>query len=208
MSIKFQTREEWLTEAAARIMPIIDDVEVDRDALPEVRVSVGWPGGRGKKSNVIGQCWAPAASADGVAEVFISPTLAREEPTKVLATLAHELCHAADRNESGHKGRFIKLAKGIGLTGKMTTTTAGEEMEEVLKEIASHLGDYPHGALLNVSPDGKESHPKQSSRMLKVECAQGSGYIVRMTRKWLDEYGTPSCPCHGDAMVEDEAAKG
>jgi len=48
------------------------------------------------------------------------------------------------------------------------------------------------------------SKPKtQGTRMLKVVC-QECGCVVRMTRKWLDEVGEPTCGC-GGKMVEEEA---
>lgn len=187
------TREEWLTAAVSALTPLF--TEVGRD-LPAVRVSVGWPGGRGKKNAVIGQCWPTGLAADGVAQLFISPVL--DEPVKVLATLTHELVHAVDNCENGHKAAFGRIARALGLEGKLTATTAGADLTEKLTAVAATLGDYPHAALSTLALAQK----KQSTRMLKVECAHGSGYIVRMTRKWLDEVGAPSCPCHSEEMVE------
>lgn len=42
---------------------------------------------------------------------------------------------------------------------------------------------------------------KQTTRMLKVECPEGSGYKVRLARSWLDSFGAPSCPCHSAVMI-------
>ena len=192
---RFSTREEWLVAAIEALRPLFDEVG---ETIPTVRVSVGWPGGRGKKNAVIGQCWSKAASSDQVANLFISPVL--DDAVRVLDVLAHEVVHAVDDCQSGHKGRFAKIAKGIGLTGKMTATVAGDDLRVRLEGIAADLGVYPHGKMVN--PAAASGEPKQSTRMLKVECAEGSGYIVRMTRKWLDEYGTPACPCHEERMVE------
>jgi hypothetical protein len=192
---RFSTREEWLVAAIEALAPIFAEVG---EALPATRVSVGWPGGRGKKNAVIGQCWSKAASADKTAALFISPVL--DDASRVLDVLAHELVHAIDDCASGHKGRFAKIAKGIGLEGKMTATVAGEALKARLDDIAADLGTYPHAAMVN--PGAAQGEPKQGTRMLKVECAEGSGYIVRMTRKWLDEYGTPLCPCHQEPMLE------
>lgn len=185
------TREQWLTAAVDALAPLYAEVG---ETLPEVRVSVGWPGGRGAKNTVIGQCWHPEAASDGVAQLFISPVLA--DSTRVLDVLAHELIHALDRNASGHRGRFAKVAKAIGLTGKMTATVAGEDLKARLDGIAEGLGEYPHAALKAGGPGTK----KQTTRMLKVEC-QSSGYTLRTTRKWLEEYGAPFCPCHREEMA-------
>jgi len=188
------TREGWLTAAVESLAPIFTEAGAE---LPTVRVSVGWPGGRGAKNTVIGQCWSTAASADNVAQLFVSPVL--DDATRVLDVLAHELVHAVDDCKSGHKGAFAKLAKAIGLTGKMTATVAGDELKARLDEIAAEIGAYPHAALGAGATSGPK---KQTTRQLKVECAEGSGYVVRMTRKWLDEYGAPTCPCHSEQMTE------
>jgi len=48
-----------------------------------------------------------------------------------------------------------------------------------------------------------EPPKKQTTRLLKVICAEGSGYTARVTRKWLTQYGPPICPCHKEPMIED-----
>lgn len=200
--IKFQTREEWLTEGIKALAPIFSQVG---ETLPTVKVSVGWPGGRGKKNSVIGQCWSPSVAKDEVSHIFISPVL--DDASRVLDVLAHELVHAinfAEGDACGHKGRFAKIAKAIGLEGKMTATVAGEGLKDCLDKIAEDLGEFPHGAL-TTADGGADGPKKQGTRMLKVVCAETEGeegYTVRTTRKWLDAYGTPSCPCHGEPMIE------
>lgn len=194
----YLTREEWLVAATAHLGGLFAEIG---ETLPATRVSVGWPGGRGKKNAVIGQCWASSAAADGVAQLFVSPVL--DDASRVLDVLAHELVHAVDDCQSGHKGRFAKIAKALGLTGKMTATVAGEDLKVRLDGIAADLGEYPHAAL--GAGQGVEGPKKQAARMLKVECAEGSGYKVRMTRQWLDEVGAPICPCHSAQMIEAAA---
>jgi len=196
MTTKFQTREEWLVAAVAALAPLFSALE---ETLPEVRVSVGWPGGNGRKNSVIGQCWSTKVAADSVSQLFISPVL--DDAVRVLDVLAHELIHAIDDCQSGHKGRFAKIAKALGLTGKMTATVAGDDLKAKLEEIAAELGAYPHAALVNPG-QGADGPKKQTTRMMKVECAEGSGYKARMTRQWLEEYGAPFCPCHNEQMLE------
>ncbi|CCQ44282.1 putative uncharacterized protein [Pseudarthrobacter siccitolerans] len=196
MTAKFSTREEWLVAAVTALAPLFEELG---ETLPEVRVSVGWPGGNGRKNSVIGQCWSTKVAADNVSQLFISPVL--DEAVRVLDVLAHELIHAIDDCESGHKGRFAKIAKALGLTGKMTATVAGDELKAQLEEIAAELGDYPHAALVNPGA-GAEGPKKQSTRMMKAECPEGSGYKVRLTRQWLAEYGAPICPHCGEQMRE------
>lgn len=208
----YKTREDWLTDAVAALAVLYEEVDY---TLPPVRVSVGWPGG-GSMSMVIGQCWAKRAASDDVAQVFISPIL--DYSVRVLDVLAHELIHAIDENESGHQGRFVKIARAIGLDGPPTATTAGPALSYRLGQIAAKLGPYPHarlktidelilvGGVPRLSPKGprlKADGPvKQGTRMLKLVCVENSGYKVRTTRHWLDLIGPPLCPCHREPMLE------
>jgi len=183
-----ETREEWLTRAVEALRPLFAEAGED---IPAVRVSVGFPGG-GSARKRIGECWAPGASVDGVPQLFVSPVIGSR--VQALDVLTHELIHAIDRCESGHKGRFVKIAKAVGLEGKMTATVASPALEEKLTEIGKALGDYPHSAITLSAATEK----KQTTRMLKVECTE-DGYTIRTTAKWL-EVGLPVCPC-GTEMV-------
>lgn len=190
------TRESWLTEAIDNILPwVLEGADVETPT--RVRVSVGWPGGKGKKGNTIGQCWHKSASSDDTWEIFVSPKL--DDTVQILSVLTHELCHVADQNENGHTGRFKTLATAVGLTGKMTETTAGEELTERLTGLSEALGPFPHAALAATVGSGSTTH-KQATRMLKLQAIGCCDYTVRTTRKWIDE-GLPKCP-HGIEMEE------
>ncbi|QDF14226.1 SprT-like protease [Microbacterium phage IAmGroot] len=197
MNSTYTTREEWLVAAVKALAPIF---AAQGHELPAVRVSVGFAGGPRKKSTVIGQCWHPSTTSDGIGQVFVSPIL--DDAVRVLDVLAHELVHAINhvQGHSGHGKEFAAIAKPLGLTGRMTATVAGPSLEAELVLIAENLGAYPHAAL-SATSESEDQPKKQGTRMLKVECPE-SGYTVRMTRKWIDEYGTPVCPCHGEVMAE------
>lgn len=191
---KHETREQWLKTAVDKLR---EGIFGDKYPVPEVRVSVGWPGGRGPKQNTIGQCWQPEHSADGVGQIFISPVLS--DPVKVLATLVHELVHAINHvnGESGHRGPFKRIAEDLGLEGKMTATEAGPELEEKLEEVAEELGTYPHAAI------NLESKPKvQKTYMLKFVSPEEPDFFVRMTQSKLEEYGAPRDPW-GNEMEQE-----
>lgn len=205
------TREAWLHSAIDALRPRFAEVGMP---IPEkIHVSVGFGYGAKRESSVIlGQCWAARASADGVNHLFISPEL--DDTARVLDVLIHELIHAADDCKSGHRGAFAEAATRLGLEGPMTATQASVTLAFEMMTLAAALGDYPHGKLTAtrvpakapVGPDGKpvpfHSGPgKQGTRMLKAVCLE-SGYTVRLTRKWLDAYGAPICPCHSEAMTE------
>lgn len=187
-------RESWLQAAVVALTPLFNAVDLE---VPPIRISVGFPGGRGPKTSVIGQCWNSHSSADKVHQIFIHPSL--DDVEQILGVVMHELVHAIDDCESGHKGAFVKMVRALGLAGKPTATEVGEELAEELKPIIEILGEYPHAVLGSFDEGGAEGPKKQGTRMLKVECPE-DGYIVRTTRKWL-EIGVPTCPCGTEMEV-------
>ena len=186
-----KTREEWLQEAISELSATV--FKREGVTVPPVHVSVGYPKGVRTVGKVVGVCHPAGLSEDEQAHIFINPCVKHSE--QVLAILAHELVHAVDNCESGHKGRFADIAKAIGLEGKMTATVAGEELAQGLNVMVSKLGEYPHAIL-------RDGGRKQGTRMLKCWC-NNCGYICRTSEKWLNEYGAPLCPCSGSQMQAD-----
>lgn len=186
------TREEWLNKAAERLNEMIGE-KTDLTPSKSVLVSTGWPR-RDRGGKVIGQCFKKTPGG-GKHHIFITPTLSTA--TDVLPVLLHELVHAADDCQHQHKGPFVKAIRALGLEGKPTATVPGKDLKAELRTLAGELGKYPHTRLSVVG----EEKP-QTTRMLKVECPD-CGCVIRMTRKWLDEVGTPTCRCGG---VMEEAA--
>ena len=186
-------REKWLATAAKELCERFNFGDLD------VHVSVGWPskGGLSTKKRVVGQCWKPETSRDGKSHIFISPML--EEPTYVLAVLLHEMIHAWDRGESGHRGSFATMAAKCGLEKPWTATRAGADLQQRLVILANELGTYPH---VTLEPKAVE-RKVQSTRLLKLTapCCQ---YTVRVTKKWID-IGLPMCPCGTE--MEQEGTK-
>ena len=194
---KFKTREQWLEAAVKEISKSIfapKNIEV-----PAVRVSVGWPGGRGKKQGVVGQCFASFSATDKVAQIFVSPAV--DKTLNVLATLTHELVHAVDDCKSGHKKDFIKIAREIGFEAEWTSSeNRTDALTEKLQAVAEKLGEFPHAAIR------QEERPSvQKTYQLLVESVSCTdcepGYKVRMTQKWIEEVGLPLCP-HGIEMEQ------
>ncbi len=216
LSMRDATREAWLMAAVEALRPVLAQHGASNILNRKIAVSVGFPKGNVRK--VIGQCWAQTSSGNGeINHAFISPVL--EDSIQVLGVLLHEMIHADDNGESSHKGHFAQVARAAGLTGKMTATEVGPELEIILKSIADELGPYPHVKLNITSPIIK----KQSTRMLKVTCTgrvwddnegdyvergcevaddNGNGYTIRLTKKWA-ELGLPTCPCGGEMTLED-----
>lgn len=190
-----ELREAWLMEAAELMRKNVFTTEDMQFEVPEFRVSCGWPVGKRKDTNVIGECHNTANFDDGIPQVFISPRM--KDRLAILRCLAHEMIHVLDDCQNGHRGHFAYVFKRIGMTGKRTETEAGEELRLKLADIAEQLGKYP-GAPLHPKR-GLRSGPKpQGSRMLLVKCAdEKCGYSLRTTRMWIDK-GLPTCFCGSD----------
>lgn len=186
------TREGWLLKAVELLIPLLEQAGATQLRTRNIAVSVGFPSKTIRKR--IGECWADRASENGgVNHMFIHPQL--DDPVQVLGVLAHELIHADDNGESNHYGHFKNVARSLGLTGKLTETNVGPDLEPVLKDIATELGPYPH-VRLNLG-----SVKKQTTRLKKVACPK-CDYTIRVTDKWIDK-GLPTCPCGTKMEVAD-----
>ena len=104
-------------------------------------ISCGWPSqnGRARHNRVIGECWKVEPSAVGRPEIFVSPMLA--DSIEVGAVLVHELMHAA-HPDAGHKGasKFKRAALALGLTGRMTATSPGDQLRHDLVALVEQIG--------------------------------------------------------------------
>lgn len=194
-------REQWLTAMIEQIRPMLG---VAHGSLAEkVRVSVGFPSRRGlaAKNRVIGQCWGPQSSEDGVPTILISPTI--ETGLRAAGVLLHELVHATVGTKEGHKGEFVALGREVGLVKPWTSAMPNEETNAILTGMISTVGDYPHVPLVPKG-DGTDGPKKQGTRLVKVICPD-CGCPIRMTRRWIDAGAMPTCGC-GGKMAEDDAA--
>lgn len=177
-------REAWLQKATTSIRKAV--FAPKGLTVPPVHVSVGFPSRKALSltQRVVGQCWAGDASADGSAQIFITPLLGEAE---ALDTLVHEMLHAFTPADQ-HGGMFKQLMPVIGLEGKPTTASANAVLKATLVDIAGKLGPYPHSILT-----ATDKLKTQTTRLLKVSCPF-CGYVARVTSKWLDGAGAPICP--------------
>src|SRR6266571_4497185 len=156
-----QLREYWLQHAVLFLFQHIQQCGISPQA---VRVSCGWPssGGMGLGRITIGQCFPPTLCQDGIQQIFISPRLA--DSIEVLATLLHELIHAALSCRFGHGKEFSQAARKVGLAGPPTATVASDALKPILGQFVEQMGVYPHAAIV---PRAKE---KKGSRLRLYEC--------------------------------------
>ena len=173
-----RTKENWLTDAVT---------ELEREFAAEGlimpakwRISSGFPskGGLAAKRRTIGQCWSPSASADATTEIIM-----QAEPMVIIETVAHEMVHAVVDVKNGHNKIFGKMARAIGLEGKLTATYGGDAFKARVAPIVKRLSDYPHAAL-----DHTVGQKKQTTRMIKVTCTDDDcGMVFRTSRKWAEK---------------------
>jgi hypothetical protein len=189
-------REQWLRNVTNALRP---HFEAKGFTVPaNVQVTCGFPSkaATSRKNQRIGECWDASRSDGKVFEIFISPVIA--DALEAAAILAHELVHATVGLKAAHKGPFKRCALAIGLTGKMTATTAGDVFKLWFADRAGDLGAYPHSKL-----NATSAPKKQTTRMVKCECfecrAEGKPYIVRLSASTLEQ-GAPICPVHNTVM--------
>lgn len=185
------TREEWLIKASEELTRTV----LKNQKLPKYRVSCGFPHKKAfsVKQRALGECWGSEVSNDTHYEIFISPVLA--EANAVLGVLVHEMIHAIVGTKAGHGPVFKKLAKAIGLEGKMAATVPSPDLAISLRAIADTLGKYPHAEIVVI----KTTKPKKSS-VIKLLCT--CGYLLRTSKTWL-ERGLPTCCCGQIFRKED-----
>lgn len=186
-------RHDWLEAATAWCSRAL--VKGGYEVPATVRVSVGFTGARiGMKA--IGACWYPEASTDGHHEIFIGPHI--KDPVEIVGVILHELVHVVAGKDAKHGKAFKDIAVAVGLTGKMTATTPGDDLRAIIETKFLVTHPYPSGSL-----DIYAQRPKQTTRLVKCDC-ETCGYTVRTTAKWLNV--TPpvcpdlDCPDHGQPM--------
>lgn len=187
-------REEWLIKAKELLISEVFDQHPNVPDVPEVHLSVGWPGSNSKKTTG-GECWSRAASADGLNHIFISPAHL-SSPARIVATLAHEIIHAIDDCESGHRGEFARIARTIGLKAPMTESIPDNELSETIAGIVDTLGPFPSGSV--AVPRATKARPSY----VACRCDE-TGFTARLTFATFRDYGAPLCPCCQTYMDPD-----
>ncbi len=179
------TREGWL-QAATEALDELYFKGTDYPLPERLQASCGFCKG---SSKAIGQCWSPEASKNQTTHIFICPT--RDDPIDILATLLHELIHAAVGNEHKHKGPFKELAREFGLKGKLTATFCeeGSELHETLSAVRERLGSYPHVAM---APPKKKAASRDA--WVRLCSPQDPDYKVVISPKMLEAAGAPLDP--------------
>lgn len=200
-------REQWLRGVADWMDENI--LKPNNARLPEKwAISVGFPKGSAK---AIGQCWPTTMAADSkTTTILISPVVGNHDIVQVLTTVLHECIHAAVGNQHKHSGEFKRVARAVGLQGKLTATYAAEgtPLYEELRDLADMMGEYPHVALVprkhtrggdapggEDAPDGGDGDgDKGQSRWVRYRSTKEEKYTVVVSAKSVEQWGAPKDP--------------
>jgi len=212
--MKIETREQWLNEIAKfvnrrlfkrrkirgfQVKPLdLKTVQFNMAYSPNQRIKAhAHKGGVDVKLGHIGLCHYDykVGNEQFGTEIFITPNLT--DPIKIVGVLIHEMIHAITKGH-GHKGAFRDIALDVGLEGRMTATTVGQELADEIKSWIAKVGKLPHNKW--IPRNGR----KQSTRMVKAVCDwDHSPYIARLSRKAIRDHGAPICPTCYEQMDLD-----
>jgi hypothetical protein len=199
------TRESWLRALTNLLRPYFAEKGYP---LPEkIRFGIGFTS-LGRKGNRVGECWHPAASADGSFEIFIRPD--KSEPMKVGGIVFHELTHAALPADAGHGELFKAAGRTLGLDGPMRHAMPNQWVNDhVLAPLVASLGPLPHAELFiarGATGIAADRPKPQKNRYLKAHCdTEGCAFNVRLVAACV-AIGPPGCPVHGAMTVDAPAS--
>lgn len=183
------TREAWLMDALPSLIALLDQAGAPAVSAP--LISVGFPlGVRKGGGKAIGQCWT--LQNQDRAHIFVHPCL--DDPLRVLDVLLHDLVHAAVGCVHGHRGPFARIARGIGLEGRLTATVASPGLRAHLAMIVARVGAYPHRAL---DPELIERTRRRQGTRMRTYVCPGCGQILRAATDRLQVLCTPCSSATG-----------
>jgi len=178
------TREAWLKAAVEELSPMFEGKGTQ---MPEKwAVSVGFPKGAFKNQPSIGECWDPSVSDNNITNMFISPVM--DDLHQILGVLLHEMVHAAVGLKCKHTGEFRRVARALGLEGKLTATfvSEGTDLYKDFTAIIERLGAYP-GTAMKV----KRAEKKAKWFLVKLASKNDPGYKFTIAPRLLEEFGMP-----------------
>lgn len=190
-------KEKWLGKVATEFNEYFIKAG---NPLPKLRAVCGFTSlGAGSHKTItrIGECWYPQGSEENHVEIFVSPSV--EDSVKVVATLAHELCHAALGPGFGHGKEFGALARGLNLEGPLTATHAGPKFIKMVGGFVDKVGEMPKGKLdisgmTPAHPKNRKPQAKKTTlRCKKKDCE----FEAIVKNELIDKFSRVICPVHG-----------
>ena len=194
------TREDWLMQASKLIETQI--LSPQGASMPEkYDIGVGFP----SVTKAIGQAWSKDASVDeNTYHILIAPTLGNKDIINMLQVLLHEMIHCSVGIDQKHGGEFKRVARAVGLEGRLTATyvSEGSDLYNQLKSVSEQVGwEYPHQEIV-LKP--KETKPR-AKNFVQLVSPNNPEYIVKMKKDIYEAMGAPVDP-EGDEMeiLEEE----
>ena len=173
------SKEIYIKTAFEKIIPLfresglpIDEIE-ERIQIKYADISPKWAG--------LCHSWISGYYPQEEHEILISNKI--DNGFDAIVVLIHEVCHAIQFHLYGdevrpHGKEFKVIAEAVGLTGKMTCTSANHELAIKIKEWEKEIGVFPH------EPSLVE---KIENWMINLINYGGSFYILAM----IVQYNTP-----------------
>lgn len=182
------TREEW----AVRVLEVLtrELAHVGIAMVGDRTVRVALTPLRGDR---LGQCRSSNGSTDGKVN-FIAVCTSEAEPRDLVHTLLHELLHAFDDCNSGHRGRWNRWAAAIGMQrcGHELGPVGTGMVETALREVgipAQHV----------TSVRGRVAAIGESSQV-RLACPE-CGLTVHMPRGPFEQGAAVLCAEHSTPML-------
>lgn len=186
-----KSREKWLNNLATGMHKWFRDLGFP---LPKTQVQTAFPSS-GKRTKKLTESWLQ----DGQDMFVIVVRPDADDSMHIACALAFQLCQIAVGQRDEHGLLFKHLAISIGLSGQRKEDQPGALFKELVAPLLKKLGPLPESSITLSKTD---QHKPQPTRLRKVSCLE-CGYVVRVSRKWLDEKGPPHCPEHGSMTIAD-----
>ena len=154
-------REDWLEHMIDKLRPDFQRVEFAAAGEDSRLVRLPLEGPRWR-TRPAASASAGALSRAKTSRSRSSSALCSERGRRSPATLVHELVHMCRGHRVQTSQAVHKVAKAIGLEGKMTATIAGAALIDRLKELIDELGEYPHARL--VASKSRRRRPRGCSK--------------------------------------------
>lgn len=169
------TREAWAYAILDALAPRLADMGIKMPEGRTVRVGV-LPLSRGR----LGFCCGSGKSESGNVN-FIGLCTKQAEPVELVHTLVHEFLHACDDCMSGHRHRWARWAKLLGMQAK------GHDRGAVLSALihdALHAVGTPAAHVASVTPAAAAALPSQC----RMECPSCKAHAYIPMKAAMDDY--------------------
>lgn len=186
------TREAWCLRILDVLTRELRGLGIEMVGDRQVRVAV-----TPLPASKLGLCHSSNGSGDGRTN-FIDVSTVQADPAELVHTLLHELLHAFDDLQSGHRNRWKRWAAAVGIeaVGHKRSPVATRMIERALAEVgipAAHVTSVRRRATAG------SAVPSQ----VRVRCPQCREHAY-IPRGAMERGFATSCAAHGMRMEVDQ----